>query len=136
MAAALVVAAAVLTAPGCGGDGDGPTQPVPPQLLGSWIVTSLVVQGQDLVAQGMSLSFHFSAEGEYSFLVHDDLLGLCDEGADCSDWGEFSASSSHITFDPGPGSETCTYSIAGNIMTLSGVLNGKTMNATLQRHGT
>lgn len=98
------------------------------------VVTSLIVNGDDLAAQGTNLSFHFSADGEYSFLAQNDLLGLCDGRPTCSDWGEFNASATQITFDPGPGSEKCSYSINGSVMTMSGTFGGKTFTATLAHH--
>jgi hypothetical protein len=127
-----VALAAVLSTARCGNGAS--TGPIPTPLLGTWIVTSLIVNGEDLAAQGMHLSFHFSAEGEYSYLVQNDLFDMCDGASSCSDWGEFNASATHITFDPGPGSERCSYSINGTVMTMSGSWSGKTYTATLAHH--
>ena len=131
-AVVLALAAAVVTIQGCN-DAEDPTAPVPSALLGSWVATSVMVQGTDLVTQGMVLSFHFSADGEYSYLVTGDLLDLCDQGSDCSDWGEFTASSTQITFDPGSGAQIMTYSISGDVMTMTGSMGGTSIQATFER---
>lgn len=117
----------------CSKGSSGPTEPVPSALLGSWRVVTLNAQGENLAEQGMNLSFHFSEQWEYSFLVTGDLLGLCDQGPSCSDWGEFRLSATHITFDPGEATQTFAYAIVGDTMTLTGMLNGAQVELTLER---
>jgi hypothetical protein len=121
-------------AAGCGGDDDGgTTAPVPSAMQGSWIATSVLMGTQDLIAQGMHLSFHFSADGEYSFLVSGDLMGMCDGAANCDDWGDFAVSGSQITFDPVENPVVFAYSLSGNVMTLTGSIEGVAVTFTLER---
>jgi hypothetical protein len=122
----------MLVAGGCGDD-EGATAPVPTSILGTWVVTSIIVEGNDLAQLGMGLSFHFSNDGEYSFLVTEDRLGICDVGPFCEDFGDFSVTDSQIVFDPAEDPKPFTYTVAGNVMTLTGVMNGIPVVLTLER---
>lgn len=130
-AGVLLLGAALLTA-GCGED-EGSTAPVPTSILGTWIVTSIMVEGNDLAQLGMVLSFHFSADGEYSFLVTEDQLGMCDAGPFCEDFGDFDVTATQIIFDPAEDPKPFSYSVSGDVMTLTGVMNGIPVTLTLER---
>lgn len=117
----------------CGSDDDPAAPEVPATIQGSWLATSLMVEGDDLIAMGMTLSFFFGANGEYSYLVGNDLAGLCTTGMTCEEFGDFAASSSSITFDPSEGATTFTYTLSGDVMTLSGAWEGTPMTCTLSR---
>jgi len=118
---------------GCSDDG-GTAPDIPISIQGSWIATSMLTGGQDLIADGMGLSFFFTADGEYSYLVTNDLAGFCDSGTTCEDFGDFTATSSTITFDPREDPAVFNYTLIDGVMTLSGTLDGFPIVATLERH--
>lgn len=115
---------------GCG-DGVEP----PPGLVGTWDATSLVVDGFDLMDDGMTLSFTFTSGGEYSYVVTGDLLDFCNPGQSaCSDGGDIEATGSQITFDPGTiDEETFSYSIVGTTLTVSATIDGSTFMFTFEK---
>ena len=127
---ALVVWAAVAS---CSDDNGGALTAGPETIQGSWIATSFVVGGVDAIALGMGMSMFFEADGEYSFLVSNDMLDMCDIGTTCEDVGTYTATSSTITFDPGEDPVVFTYSITGNVMSLSGSMEGAPVTATFER---
>jgi hypothetical protein len=120
-------------AAGCGGD-ESTTEPVPTALLGSWVAISMMAGTQDLAVQGMNLSVHFSADGEYSYLISDDLLGMCEAGPDCNGWGEFSATATRLILDPGTSeAQSFAYSISGDTLTLTGSVQGVAVSLMFER---
>lgn len=106
-----------------------------PALYGSWNCTNFLALGQDLIVDGgMTLQGTFTNTNTYTLAVTGDLTGSCSPGPDCVVSGDYSATGSRLTFDPGtPGAITVNYSIAGDILTLSGNLNGVPATITLQR---
>jgi hypothetical protein len=125
----VLLSALIPLAIGCG-DGVEP----PPGLVGTWDATSLVVDGFDLMDEGMTLSFTFTSGGEYSYVVTGDLLDFCDPGPNCSDGGDIEATGSQVTFDPGTiDEETFSYSIVGTTLTVSGTVDGFTINWTFEK---
>ena len=125
----ITFAALVPVTVGCGAS----TTELPPGLVGTWNATSLVVGGIYLMDDGMTLRFTFSANGEYSYTVTNDFLDFCDPGPNCSDSGDFTATSNQITFDPGPGQETFSYTVAGNTLSVTAVIDGFTFAFTFER---
>ena len=119
---------------GCSDDnGDSPTD-LPPSLEGSWIATSFVVDGIDAIDLGMGMSVFFQANGEYSILTTNDMLDMCDEGmTTCEVVGDYTATSTTLTFDPQEDPSVFTYTITGNIMTMTGALDGMPVVATWER---
>jgi hypothetical protein len=112
---------------------DSATEP-PPGLVGTWNATSLVVGGVDLMDDGMTLRFTFSANGEYSYTVANDFLDFCDPGPNCSDSGDFTATSSQITFDPGEDfEETFSYTVTGSTLSISAVIDGFNFAFTFEK---
>ena len=120
---------------GCSSEEGGTSPGVNPAVVGTWNATSLVVQGSDLIAQGMSLSLVFNSNGTYSFNITNDQAGLCDPGvADCFDSGSFTATGSQIVLDPGTiDQETLNYSISGTTMTLTATLDLTPITVVLDR---
>ena len=107
---------------------------VPLRLFSSrWNATSIVVGGVDLMDDGMTLRFTFSASGEYSYTVTNDFLDFCDPGPNCSDSGDFTATGSRITFDPGADEETFSYTISGSTLSISAVIDGFTFAFTFEK---
>ncbi len=135
-ATALIVALAIVAVtPGCDDDNGELTGPAA-ELVGSWTATSFVVGGIDLVAGGLSVTFNLADDGTYSSTVSGDAVGVfCDQAANCTESGNFEATSSSITFDPGTEDEiTLSYSIDGDTLTVSGTSDGETISATFQRN--
>lgn len=129
MALALGVAIA-----GCSDDGDtAPT--IDPAVVGNWNAASFLVQGNDLILQGMGLSFIFGADGSYDVFITNDQGGLCDPGmTNCSEAGEYTATATQIVLDPGTIDETTlNYSISGTTMTVSAVIDGTSITAVFDK---
>jgi hypothetical protein len=115
------------------GCSDGAVEP-PAGLVGTWNATSLVVDGVNLMDEGMTLSFTFSNDSEYSYSVTNDALDFCDLVANCSDSGDFSATGSQITFDPGTvDAETFSWSIVGSTLTVTATIEGSLFTFTFER---
>jgi hypothetical protein len=119
---------------GCGSEEDNLGPGGNNAVVGTWDAATFIVQGTDLIAQGMSLSFTFTGSGSYSFTITNDQGGLCDGAADCSDNGLYSASATQIILDPGTIDEaTLNYTIAGNTMTVTAVIDGTPIAATFTK---
>jgi hypothetical protein len=103
------------------------------ELLGTWNATVLLVDGVDLIDEGMTLSFTFNANGEYSYSVTGDLLEFCQAVTACSDDGDFTATSSQFTLDPGTLDEVVlAYSVTGSTLTVTGTVDGIVLAWTFQ----
>jgi len=130
----LLTAAVAWSASGCGSDGDNAGPGGNDAVVGTWDAANFIVQGTDLIAQGMSLSFTFSPSGGYSLTIINDQGGLCDGAANCSDNGVYSASGTQISLDSGTIDEaTLNYTIAGNTMTVTAVIDGTPIAATFTK---
>ena len=96
-----------------------------PALIGDWNATSIVALGTDLIADGMTLVATVNNDGTYELDITGDLMGACDPGPDCVVTGDYTATATQITFDPGTVDQTVlNYSISGNNLTLSGNIGG------------
>ena len=96
-----------------------------PALIGVWYATSITALGTDLIADGMTLEATVNNDGTYALDITGDLMGACDPGPDCVVSGDYSATATQITFDPGtPDATTLNYSISGNVLTLNGNIGG------------
>ncbi len=103
----------------------------PPDLVGTWNATSLVVDGFDVMTEGMTLSFTFSADGAYSYTATNDQLGFCDPGPNCTDGGDFTAESNQLTIDPDTvDEETYSYSISGSTLIFTANFGGASYTLT------
>ena len=96
-----------------------------PALIGDWNATSIIALGTDFIAGGMTLVATVNNDGTYALDITGDLMGACDPGPDCVVTGDYTATATQITFDPGsPDEATLNYSISGNNLTLSGNIGG------------
>ncbi len=96
-----------------------------PALIGVWNATSINALGTDLIADGMTLTATVNNDGTYELDITGDLMGACDPGPDCVVTGDYTATATQITFDPGTVDQTVlSYSINGNNLTLSGNIGG------------
>ena len=99
----------------------GPPTPV----VGTWSATSVTVNGEDLIANGMILNATFDDSGVYVFHVIGDAMGLCGEGvSECDVTGAYTATTTQITLNPGEGQIVINYVTTGETMTLTGALTG------------
>lgn len=122
---------------GCGSDdeGNGGTGPNVSAFVGSWSALTFEVDGTDIVAGGTTITFTFT-ETTYSFAVTNDTNSvLCDPGVtSCGDSGDLGSTSSSIIFDPGTVDEvTFSFNITGDILTVSGTVEGSPVTATFQK---
>ena len=78
-------------------------------VVGTWTATSLMVNGEDLVAQGMVLNATFDDSGIYVFHVVGDLLGLCGDETECNITGDWTGTDNEITLNPGETPTTIDY---------------------------
>jgi hypothetical protein len=125
----IVVAGVIPVVIGC----DGTTEP-PPEFVGTWDATSLLVDGFDLMGEGMTLTFTFTSGGQYSYTVVNDLLDYCDPGPNCTDSGDFTVSGNRITFDPDTAwEETYTYTLTGTTLTVTASFGGSTFTFTFEK---
>lgn len=129
IAAALAIASMAPLVLACGDDNVADPNL---ELLGTWNATVLLVDGVDLIDEGMTLSFTFSANGEYSYNVTGDLLEFCDIVTDCTDGGDFTATSTRFTLDPGLEPVVLSYSVTGNTLTVTGTVDGSQLAWTFQ----
>ena len=112
---------------------DGGFEP-PAGLVGTWNATALVVDGLDLMDEGMTLRFTFTEDAEYSYTVTGDMLDFCEVGPGCSDGGDFSTTSNQITFDPGStDEETFSFTIAGDVLTVTATIDGSLFVFTFEK---
>jgi hypothetical protein len=117
----------------CGSDGNGGTTPNI-ALYAAWNVTSFVGLGTDFIADGMTMVVTIDAAGTYTAAVTNDLIGTCSPGPDCVTGGDFTATATRITLDPGSQNEvTFNYSIAGTAMTWTGNIDGNPVTITMER---
>lgn len=132
----MVVLFAAIAGSGCNGEGTEPD--INEAFVGDWFVSSFVVDGVDLVSEpgsNLSVSFGFYSDGSYQLIVGGDTSGLlCDLALSCQEQGDFSFSGNAITLDPGTADAlTLQYSVVGDVLTLSGTLDGTAFTATFAR---
>lgn len=125
----------VAVAAGCGGDGEPALTSAPAghPILGTWVATSVTVvgapaQGDAVTDLGLNFSFHFSQEGEYSYLATNDDPNdswICEGTAFCEDWGTYRIDGSSIILDEGtPDEITYSFTISGNTLTMTDMAGG------------
>lgn len=105
--------------------------------IGSWITTSVIVDGEELVSPESPFYVNVGLwdDASYSLIVRGDESGLfCDGSASCNEDGDYSYSGSTITFDPGTEDAlSVQYSVDGDVLSLSGSIDGTTFSALLER---
>lgn len=114
---------------GCSDDDSNGPAPAPgAALVASWNVTSYAIPAEDFIPQGMSLVITFNSNGTYGLVVTNDLIGICDPGPNCVDGGDYTATATIVTLDPGTADETTlNYVITGNSLTMNGDVGGLTV---------
>ncbi len=118
---------------GCGSDGKGGTGPNV-ALYADWNVTSFQALGTDFIADGMTMAITFDAGGTYAVVVTNDLVGICDPDPNCITGGDFTATGTTVTLDPGSVDEVAfNYSIVGTTMTFTGSIGPDPVTITLER---
>lgn len=129
------VAALCILAIGCSDDDENGMGPEADPIIGTWVSTSLVADGQDLSAVGIVLTLTFEENGDYSLTVAGDATGVfCETGTTCSESGTFTYTSSRFTFDPGTVDETdLDYSISGDTLTVTGDIEGTNVTFVFDR---
>ena len=81
-------------------DSDADLGDVPANLVGTWVATSLIVGGTDLVLAGTSFEITFTANNNYQFIAANAPADLfCDGGTACSDGGVFAVDGNTFIFD-------------------------------------
>lgn len=119
----------------CGDDGGTGTSET--ALIGSWEVTSVKVDGVEiLVGTGVSFTAALRSNGTYSFSISGDTNQLfCDSATSCTEDGTYIFTDVDLTFcDPGC-DEAGQYTISGNTLTyvLVDVDAGETITLTMVR---
>ena len=117
----------------CGSDGgSGPNTNV---LVASWNATSFTALGQDFIANGMGLVLTLNQGGTYSIAVTGDQGDLiCSPGPTCTQTGDYSSTSTVLTFDPGtPDAVSFNWSLQGTTLTLTGSISGNPATMVLQK---
>lgn len=123
----LLCSAALLSAvvSGCSDDSNAPTSGSGSALVASWNVTSFATPTEDFITQGMTLVLTFRSNGTYAIAVTGDLVGICTPGPDCVDGGDYTATATTLTLDPGTVDATVfNYAITGTTITLNGDIGG------------
>ena len=133
--ARLFVPLAVALATLAGGCSDDPPAPLPSLLVGTWDATSISAFGQDLIAQGMTLSVTFASNGNFTIEVTGDLTGQCDPGPDCTLTGTYTSTPTTVTVDPNTDPTaadqlTFNYFIQGVTLMLTGSIQGIPVSIT------
>ena len=130
LAALLAVAAAACSSD----DSNGPSPAPGAALHASWNVTSFATGTDDFIAQGMVLVIAFKSDSTYSLTVTNDLVGICSPGPDCMEGGDYTATATTLTLDPGTIDEVVFgYSIAGTTLTMNGDIGGTAVTITATR---
>ena len=128
----LLVLVMTFVVAGCGSSLTAP----PAAIVGQWNATSFTAGRDNEIARGMAVTLTFTDNNQYGLDITNDTIAYCETGSSCSDSGEYEATSSQITFDPGTDFEgTASYSINGSEMTMNGSFEGLSFTATLERNG-
>jgi len=116
-------------------DEDSSTGPAPgAALVGTWDATSFATDFEDFIAQGMTLQITLNADKTYEIEFTNDLVGACNPGPDCINTGDYGATVSTLTIDPGTADQTVfIYNIKGTELTLTGQIGGIDVTIVLDR---
>ncbi len=132
--AVIALALALVTGPLSGCSNDEPSAPPGASLVGTWNATSFTAQGMNFIAQGMSLSMTLSGSGTYSFVVANDLLGMCSGTQNCTNTGNYTSTANQVTLDPGTDDEVVfNYTIQGTMMNWTGTIDGTPVSVSWTR---
>lgn len=131
---AIALIALLLPIVACG-DKD-PTGPGADPILGTWQATSFIGEGNDVIAAGMTLRATFAANNTYTFVVTNDMVGVCSEdgGNNCTDSGPVSHTAAAVIIDAGTADATTfNYTITGNTMSWTGSIDGTPVSLAFTR---
>ena len=110
---------------------DDPTGPVSDGIVGRWRVVSYHLGGMNVLEQGVSMEFRFTADG-WSVTVSGDPANC--ETPSCTETGTYALTSTRITIDPGTEHELeLNYAMQGSRMTFTGDVEGFALIMILQR---
>jgi hypothetical protein len=113
---------------------DDSNGPAADPIVGTWHATSFDVGGEDVIAAGMVMTLTVNSDGTYSLFFNNDLIGSCNGTSSCTQTGDYSKTSSQLTFDAGTADETTlNYAISGNSMTLTGTIDGTPVTLILHK---
>ena len=119
---------------GCSTDENGGNTGAGSVVIGTWDATTFNLLGTELIGAGMGIVFTFEAAGTYIFDVTNDQAGFCDVGTACTDGGDYTATATVITLDPGTTDATVlNYTISGNTMTVTALVEGAPITATFDK---
>jgi hypothetical protein len=113
----------------------GPGGAVNP-LVGTWNATSMLGNGMEVLVGGLTFSITFRDDGTFSTSVANDPGDVfCDAPeTSCNDGGDYTSTSTTFTLDAGSADEeTLNYTIAGDVLTASGDLDGTPAVLTFSR---
>jgi hypothetical protein len=97
-------------------------------------VTSFATPTDDFIAQGMALVITFTSDGTHTLTVTNDLVGSCTPGPDCVEGGDYTATATTVTLDPGTVDEVVfDYTIAGTTLSMSGDIGGTPVAITASK---
>ncbi|MEZ4413883.1 MAG: hypothetical protein R2910_12920 [Gemmatimonadales bacterium] len=112
-------------------DANGPTPAPGAALHTSWNVTAFATAADDFIAQGMVLVITYKSDGTYTLTVTNDLVGICNPGPNCVEGGDYTATATAVTLDPGTVDEVVfDYTIAGTTLTMNGDIGGTPVTIT------
>jgi hypothetical protein len=114
----------------CGDDETSPTD----AMVGTWNVTSFTAGGTNFIAGGMTLSIALTSAGTYTLTVTNDLIDSCDPGPNCTQTGNWTATTTTITINSGTvDATTFDYTRSGNTMTWTGEIDTTPVVIVLSR---
>lgn len=119
-----VLLLSVLPLAACDDDSAGPNGGDEGDLIGTWNAVSITspAVGGDLIDMGMTFSVTFT-DDTYTFNVTgDDDGAFCeDDGPDCTNTGDYTATGTTVTFDPASvDAFTANWNISGSTLTIAG----------------
>ena len=92
---------------------------VPSEILGTWEAMSLLHDGADFIADGMTLEVTTRRAGTYITEITGDLSGECNTGPDCIETGTYTATATHIMAEEsGQAPDVVEYTVQGSTLTL------------------
>jgi hypothetical protein len=112
---------------------------VPPDLVGTWVATSLTVAGVDVVAGGTMFEITFTANNDYQFITTDAPQDLfCDGTTSCSSGGVFAVQGNTFVFDAdepdaADRTELSVTTLTATAFVLSGAIDGEVINFVFAR---
>lgn len=112
---------------------------VPADLVGTWVATSLMVAGSDLVAQGTTFEITFTADNDYSFTAANAPQDLfCDLATACTSGGIFAIQGQTFIFDadepdPDDRTELAVTTLTATAFVLSGNIDSEAIQFVFAR---